>query len=250
MTDLNGSAADRVLTKEALVERLELDLLSTGPPPGTKLEPERRLAERFGVSRPMVREALRALEALGMIEVLPGRGAFVRDVRLADAVRPLDTFVRRRKPTPRDLVQARRTLESETASLAAANADEDDLALMESALQRFDAATDLVSRARADVAFHAAVARASHNPVIETMFASITTLVFEQMLRSLGDPSVSREGIPYHHEVLDAIRARDPQAARAAMEGHLLVALRTYGKDLDRSLDFIAQRTIEQMLHE
>jgi GntR family transcriptional regulator, transcriptional repressor for pyruvate dehydrogenase complex len=238
----------RALNKETLAERLELELLSRRLSAGSKLDSERQLAQRFGVSRPMVREVLRALEERGLIEVLPGRGAFVRDVALADAVRPLDTIYRQRKPTPRELIQARMMLERETATLAAEHATEADLEAMEAALRRYDEARDLLARARADIAFHAAVAHASHNPVIETMFGSITTLTFELMLRSLGDPHVTREGVPYHREILNAISARDPEAARAAMAGHLTVALRMYGDDLDKSLDLVAQRKIEQLL--
>ncbi|GLW98967.1 transcriptional regulator [Microtetraspora sp. NBRC 16547] len=231
-----------------MAKRLELELLSGKHPAGSKLESERVLSQRFGVSRPMVREVLRGLEQQGVIEVVPGRGSFVRDVRITDAVRPLDALYRQRKPTSRDVINARVMLERETAALAARHATAEDLRAIEEALRRFDEARDLVSRARADVAFHAAVAAASRNPVIEAMFGSITTLTFELMLRSLGDPSVSREGVPYHQEILNAIAARDPDAASAAMTGHLDVALRTYGDDLDQSLDLVAQRKIEQLM--
>lgn len=242
-------AGGRAPTKENLAERLELELLSGHPPAGSQLESERVLAQRFGVSRPMIREVLRGLEQRGMIEVMPGRGTFVRDVQITDAVRPLDALYRQRKPTPRDLIQARMMLERETAALAAVHATPEDLGALEAALTRFDDARDLLSMARADVAFHAAVARASRNPVIELMFGSITNLTFELMLRSLGDPSVSREGVPYHQEILNAIRAGDPDAARDAMTGHLGVALNTYGDDLEQSLELVAQRRIEQLLN-
>lgn len=196
----------------------------------------------------MIREVLRGLQERGLIEIHPGRGAFVRDVRVTDAVRPLDTLYRQHRPTPRDLIQARVTLERETASLAALNATEADIEALQECLDRFDRAKDLLAKARADIAFHAAVARASRNPVIELMFGSITTLTFELMLRSLGDPLVSREGVPYHQQILDAIRAADPETSRAAMIGHLNVALENYGDDLDESLDLVTQRRIEQLL--
>ncbi|WP_433412496.1 FadR/GntR family transcriptional regulator [Microtetraspora malaysiensis] len=249
MASENASARDRrPPTKEAVARRLELELLSGQHPAGSKLESERVLSQRFGVSRPMIREVLRGLEQQGIIEVVPGRGSFVRDVRITDAVRPLDALYRQRKPTSRDVISARMMLERETAALAAQHATPEDLRVIEEMLLRFDEARDLVSRARADVAFHAAIAAASHNPVIEAMFGSIATLTFELMLRSLGDPSVSREGVPYHQEILSAITARDPKAASDAMAAHLDVALRTYGDDLDQSLDLVAQRKIEQLM--
>jgi GntR family transcriptional repressor for pyruvate dehydrogenase complex len=236
------------VTKEAFVQRLEAELLSGRLEAGTKLPSERRLAEDFGVSRPMVREAMRSLVERGLIEVMPGRGAFARQVRSRDAARPLDGLYRRQNPTARDLVEARMMLEQETASLAAARASADDVAALERALDEFDQARDVIARARADIAFHGAVARAAHNPVIETMFGSITVLTFELMLRSLGDPTVSREGVPYHHEIFAAIRARDPRRACEAMLGHLGIAIRLYGNDLDRSLDLVARRELERLL--
>ncbi|MGH9163699.1 MAG: FadR/GntR family transcriptional regulator [Vicinamibacteraceae bacterium] len=238
----------RPLSKENLASRLQLELFSGRPPAGAKLESERQLATRYGVSRPMIREVLQALQERGLIQIMPGRGAFVRNVQLADAVRPLDVFYRQHKPTPRDLIQARLMLERETAMLAARNATDADLRALEVALRELHDARDLITRARADLAFHTVIARASRNPVIETMFGSIAKLIFEQILRSLGDARVSREGVPYHQEIFDAIRSRDGAAASAAMAGHLEVALQTYGDDLDRPLDLLAQRSVEDPL--
>jgi GntR family transcriptional regulator, transcriptional repressor for pyruvate dehydrogenase complex len=79
------------------------------------------------------------------------------------------------------------------------------------------------------------------------MFSSIASLTFELMLRSLGDPKVSREGLPYHREIADAIRDRDPDRAREAIEGHLVIAQRLYGQDFDRGLDLVARRELERV---
>jgi GntR family transcriptional repressor for pyruvate dehydrogenase complex len=226
--------------------RLEEELVGDGVRPGTKLPSERQLAVRFGVSRPFVREALRSLVERGLIEISPGRGAFVRAVRMSDVVRPLDALYRRQKTTPRDLVEARLTLEREAAGLAAHRAEPDELNAMERVLERFDRTDDLIERARCDIAFHSLIARMSHNPVIETMFTSIASLTFELMLRSLGDPAVSRDGLPYHREIADAIRGRDPDHARKAIEGHLVIARRLYGQDFDRGLDILARRHLDR----
>jgi GntR family transcriptional repressor for pyruvate dehydrogenase complex len=235
------------LSRDALASRLEEELAGNGVQPGTKLPSERQLAVRFGVSRPFVREALRSLVERGLIEISPGRGAFVRAMRMSDAARPLDAIYRRQKATPRDLVEARLMLEREAAGLAAERAEPDELDAMERVLERFDRTSDLIERARYDIAFHALIARMSHNPVIETMFSSIASLTFELMLRSLSDPAVAREGLPYHREIADAIRDGDPDRAREAIEGHLLIARRLYGQDLDRGLDLVARRELERV---
>jgi GntR family transcriptional regulator, transcriptional repressor for pyruvate dehydrogenase complex len=80
---------------------------------------------------------------------------------------------------------------------------------MELALTRFERSADLVDKTRCDIAFHMSIVRAAHNPVVETMYGSIRGLVVRLMLRSLGDPTVSRAGVPYHREVYEAIRNGD-----------------------------------------
>jgi GntR family transcriptional regulator, transcriptional repressor for pyruvate dehydrogenase complex len=243
----NTSPAEIAISRDGLASRLEEELLGRAAQPGTKLPSERQLALRFGVSRPVVREALRSLVERGLIEISPGRGAFVRAMRMTDAARPLDALYRRQNATPRDLVEARLMLEREAAGLAAERAEPAELDAMQRILDRFDRTGDLIERARCDVAFHALIARMSHNPVIETMFSSIASLTFELMLRSLGDPAVSREGLPYHGEIFQAIRDRDAERARTAIEGHLLIARRLYGEDLDQNLDIVARRELERL---
>lgn len=139
-------------------------------------------------------------------------------------------------------------IEPAAAGLAAERAQPADLEALARALHGFRESSVLVEQARWDITFHAAVVRASHNPVIETLFASIATLSLELMLRSLEDAGVSREGVPLHDEVFEAIRAGDRPGAEQAMLGHLLVATRLYGHDLDRSLDHVARLALERSL--
>ncbi|MGH2615696.1 MAG: FadR/GntR family transcriptional regulator [Thermomicrobiales bacterium] len=228
--------------------RLEEEIRTGRAEAGMKLPSERELAERFGVSRPVVREAMRGLVERGLVEVHPGRGAFVRTARATDAAVGMDALLRRHQPTPRDLVEARTMLEATTAALAATRASIDDLAGIADALDRFDGASGVIEQARYDLAFHLAIARAAHNPVVETMFGAITGLTIELMLRSLADPEVTRASVPYHHAILTAIRARHPEEARTAMTAHLEVAATTYGADFDRSLESVARRELARLL--
>jgi len=215
---------------------------------GSKLPPERTLAERFGVSRPIVREVLRSLAERGFVEILPSRGTYVREPRPSDGARSLDTSYRRRNATIRELTEARLMLETYAAGLAAANATAVEVAAMRRCLDDFAVAGHVLEQARLDLAFHALVVRASHNTVIETMYASITSLTFELMLRSLSDRQVHQAGTPLHENIWQAIRDRDPDRAVAAMQEHLEVARRLYGKDFEASVDQVAQRELERML--
>lgn len=234
------------ISRAQLGAQLTRELLDGTMRPGSMLPSERALAERFAVSRPLVREVLRGMQERGLIEVIPGRGAFVTRPSAMAGMRPMDAIYRRRSATPRHLVSARAMLEQHAAALAAASATSDDLAAMDRALTSFDAATGLLERARSDIAFHFLVARASHNPVIETMFASIAGMVFELMLRSLDDPETVALGAPYHHKLYAAIRDRDAEAASRAAFGHLQVAQHTYGQDMEELLDTIARDRLER----
>lgn len=238
----------RAAPRQWLAGHLEQQIMSGALQGGAKLPSERQLAEEFGLSRSVVREALRALVERNLIEVVPGRGTYVRAVRTTDGADPLDRLLRRQQATPGELMEARKMLECEAAGLAALRAEAGDLEAMDWALGQFDRSSDLLEQTRYDLTFHMSVARAAHNPVIETMFGSIASLVVEVMLRSLGDPEVFRAGVPYHRVVHEAIRRGDAPAARRAMAEHLSQAERLYGEDFDRSLDTVARRELRRLL--
>ncbi len=246
-TGMTGNTGKALMTRDELSAHLQDEVVTGRLREGTKLEGERGLAKSFGVSRPVVREALRDLVERGLIEVLPGRGAYVRGARTADAARPLGMLFRRRQATPRDLVEARKMLEVEAVSLATVRATGHELEVMGRILEGFEGSTDLLEKVRFDVAFHASIARASRNPVIEVLFDSMATLVAELMLRSLGDPNVSRAGLPFHRDIYEAVKVGDRDRAREAMMGHLLVAERLYGEDYDKTLGGIAQRELQRL---
>jgi GntR family transcriptional repressor for pyruvate dehydrogenase complex len=151
---------------------------------------------------------------------------------------------RRRGTTARQLSETRLMLETEAAALATEHSDADDLAALGSALERLESSATPLDRVRNDLAFHAALVAAAHNPVIETMFASIQGLTVELMVRSAADPDIVRQSEPYHRIAYEAIRDRDPVAARAAIQAHLSIAASTYGEDYDRRLDTTAARAL------
>lgn len=232
------SRQERPTRSERVSAPLEHQILSGELPSGAKLPSERTLAQTFGISRTAVREAIRSLVERNLVEVVAGAGAYVSEANSAVAALPLDITLRRQHRTPRQIIEARKMFEIEAARLGALRADEIDLAVMERALEQFDDSASIVDQARCDIIFHLSVVRAAKNPVIETIFHSITSLTFELMLRSLGDQSVSRVGVPFHTEVFEAIREKDPEAASHAMAGHLSVAEAFYGPDMDRSLKY------------
>lgn len=247
---VQGSLSDRArfVTRDELAHELENEIIDGRQAVGSKLPSERQLSERYGVSRPVVREALRSLVERRLVEIHPGRGAFVRDAQSSDAASQMSVFFRRKQVTARDLVEARSVLECGAASLAAARAEQNDLESMTLALAELERSVDVVDQVQWDLAFHYAVTRASRNPVVESMFAAVVQPMVELMLRSLIDPDVRKEALGLHHEIVEAITARDSGRAREAMARHIGVAEHFYGEDLDRSVESVARRELARRL--
>lgn len=237
-----------MLTRSEVASQLESEVLSGGLEPGAKLPSERELALRMGVSRPLVREALRSLVERGLVEISPGRGTFVTASTSASAARPLGSHYLRQNITPNHLIEVRTIIEPAAARLAAERATDAEIAALGHAVEQVGAVESVLDRARWDITLHALVARMSHNPVIETTFESIATLVFELMLRSHSDPKVIAASAPFHQAVYEAIRDRDPERAYEAMRAHHESGQQYFGKDLDLSLDVVARRELERLL--
>jgi GntR family transcriptional repressor for pyruvate dehydrogenase complex len=198
----------------------------------------RILAEEYGVSRLFLREVLAGLQRQGLIETFPGKGIYVRKPSMLNAARNVHTTIRQSTATARDLIEARGNLEEQCAALAAERATTEDIAQMEFALKALDDAN----------AFHSLLAKSTHNPVLQIMFGSITTLAFDTMLRSLSDPEIYKEGAPLHYTILKAVKNRDGLAARKAMSKHIHLAEDSYKNDLDRELREIAERIVKDVL--
>ncbi|MGH2551974.1 MAG: FadR/GntR family transcriptional regulator [Thermomicrobiales bacterium] len=248
MTQRDTADRTRFVTREELAHGLEEEIVSGVRAVGSRLPSERELSEQFGVSRPIVREALRSLVERRLVEIHPGRGAYVRSIQSSDAASHMSVVFRRQQVTARDLVEARSMLECTAAELAASRADQADIDVMARMAAELENAGDLVLQARYDLSFHYSVIRAARNPVVETMFAAIVQPTVEVMLRSLIDEGVRAAALSLHNEIVDAIRQHQPARARDAMEQHILVAEHLYGEDLDRSLESVARRELARTL--
>ena len=199
---------------------------------GDRLPSERALAEMFGISRPAVREALRVLETQGLVSIVPGRGTYVAAPSAADMMGATARVLRGSTATARHVLSARKMLECHTARLAAESATEQDIESMEAAVDAFESASDLLERATADLAFHARLSKAAQNPVLHLMFSAIAPHLFDLMLRST-DLGSEGPAARLHREILEAIRAGDPDEAEALTAQHADVAYVRYEPYLD-----------------
>jgi GntR family transcriptional regulator, transcriptional repressor for pyruvate dehydrogenase complex len=190
---------------------------------GDRLPPERELAEKFLVSRASLREALRALESLGLVEIRPGEGTFVRQVSIESLIAPLALVVAHEREAVGELFEARRLLEPLVAALAAARATPDEIQEMERILedQAREIARDRTGVAQ-DAEFHAAISAAAHNRAITRIAGALVDLLAQSREASMNTPERRERSHQDHRRILDAITRRDETGARQAMLDHLV----------------------------
>jgi GntR family transcriptional repressor for pyruvate dehydrogenase complex len=208
---------------EQIVQQIEESIRKGELTEGSQLPAERDLATQFGVSRTAVREAIKALQEKGLVDAFPGRGTFVTNGTSNSMRRSLDRII---KSSETDgwayLVEVREILEPEIAALAAARAEDQDIATMQEAVNVMDqAGRDSDAFIEADLDFHLALAEAAANPIVLSLIDSIVGLLREQRLRIFQIGGGPERGQHHHKRILDAIKRHDAPGARAAMQAHL-----------------------------
>jgi len=206
---------------DQVVTRIEDLILKGDLKPGVRLPPERDLAEQMGVSRTVIREAVRVLGAKGLLVTKHGIGTLVQKPDTEQVGASLSERLRLHGFTVEDVYQVRSLLEVENARLAAANASSEDLADLERLTNELEAASDPVELAAADAAFHNAVARATHNSLLVVLLNSMSGLMNDIRLSVNQDPSLARKSIHDHRVILEQLHTRDAEQAQAAMLRHI-----------------------------
>jgi GntR family transcriptional repressor for pyruvate dehydrogenase complex len=208
---------------EQIVQQIEESILKGTLKAGDQLPAERDLAQRFGVSRTAVREAVKALREKGLVEAYSGRGTFITDGTSQAVRQSFDLMVKIGQPEgSTDLAEVRSILEPEIAALAAERASEADRATLREAVAVMDRALkDADAYIEADLDFHLALAEAAANPLILSLIDSIVGLLREQRLRIFRVEGGPERGQVHHKRILEAIEKRDAKMARGAMKVHL-----------------------------
>lgn len=187
---------------------------------GDRLPTEREMARQFGVSRVTVRDALRALEAAGLIEIRVGGqgGPYVTQPGPALLAENLRTHLHLQGTTFAELAEARLALETTAARLAAERATEEDLVEMRAAIQE----PGPVATATRSVDFHTALVRAAHNSALLTMFLAAQSLLAEAFgTLHASQPDMAEVARRVHTELYEAIARRDSETAIRLMRDHL-----------------------------
>jgi len=220
----------RVKTRKVYMEIVEQirELVEEGKlKPGDKLPPEHVLAKQFGTSRPSVREALSALEILGIIESRGGKGNFIKNsLNLPSYRQKLKKL--EEEESPFELLEARKLIEVQIVSLAAQKATKEDIAFIEGALEKMrNAAGDVLEVMKFDREFHIGIAKAAHNSVLFSIMNYIADGLKEELFIKLKEKSLSTPGRPQkyiveHTRILNAIKNKDSEEASKRMYNHLV----------------------------
>jgi GntR family transcriptional repressor for pyruvate dehydrogenase complex len=222
LDSLSLAPARRSSLTDDIVERLVGLILEEGLVPGDKLPSERELMVRLGVGRSSLREAVKTLSALGLVDVRVGSGMFVTSGDASALITPLSWGLLVGERSAREVVEARRVVEIELAGLAAERATDGEIAAIGEKLALMRASLDDADAfARYDLEFHLAVARAAHNQVLYRMIDTLRHVLRAWFVEVFPRRTDKSEPIRKHEPILAAIRARDPGAARAAMAAHL-----------------------------
>lgn len=205
-----------------IVNELGTQIVSGHFQPDQRLPPEAQLCEDYDVSRPVLREATRVLVAKGLVRSKPKVGTLVKprhewhllDPDVLHWLLQSDT----RHCFYETLVKVRNIIEPEVTALAAANAQPEDIAAIEDACARMEAAEDLAEMAEPDMTFHLAIAHATHNELLTHLYSIILSPVRDYLKSSatVFSPETIELLVPRHKAILTAIQHKDPLSARHA----------------------------------
>jgi GntR family transcriptional repressor for pyruvate dehydrogenase complex len=202
---------------------LQRSILSGALKPGDRLPTERELGDQFGVSRTVIREAVRSLVAKGLLEVRAGSGVRVATIDASAVRETMGTYLRLHGEVDYgNLHEVRSVLEIEVAGRAAERAEEADVDLLRHSCDEMEVALADPERVSVlDVEFHRLLAQATHNGLFVVLLDSIGDILLDIRRATMGIPDRPVRGLEFHRKILDRIAAHDRKGARKAMKAHL-----------------------------
>jgi len=228
MLNDKGSASSRHLDPinrttvvDEIVERLIGLIIDEGLKPGDQLIPERELMARLEVGRSSLREAIKTLCALGILEIKRGTGTFVGYGDTSILTKPLSWGIFLNQSSIQQVIEARSVIEVALAGWAALRATEEEIATIGRLLERLEASQHEMSRyIESDLAFHLGIARAAHNDMLANVLTMFQHALRVWMETTYKEAKGTTDSMVLHREIYAAIQARDEAAARAAMTDH------------------------------
>ena len=228
MLPLFAPLADRTLLSKSVEDVIGQAIQDRKLRPGTKLPSELRLCEQFGVSRTVIREALRVLHSRGLITITKGKGMFVKEFSGESAMGPLQFFLRMNfeRSHVMDIVHARQILEPAIAALASSHRTDKDLARLLTDIQLLKSCHENAAElSKIDTQFHIDISKACGNSLMPLLLEPIHRLIPDiksSVYATVDEARVAAE--EWHQKIYDNIAERNGEGARLAMTQHLRIA--------------------------
>lgn len=208
-----------------IVDQVKQNIASGNLKKGDKLPSERQMSEMFGLSRATIREAIKALNTLGIIECSHGSGNYISSNLSNSLTEPLSIMFMLEGGHPGHTLELRRAIEFAAAGSAARNIEETELAHLRALCDCIEASTDENEKARYDFQFHREIARASGNPLLIVLLNAVETLISEHVhdARASILKDSSKEDIinRQHRDIVDALSRSSPEEAEKAVLAHI-----------------------------
>ncbi len=221
-----GSRIERPDLVALVTDSIRQRILDGTHPPGSILPAQGKLAATFNVSVNVIREAMRNLRSLGMVEVSQGRCPQVKGGTPEASIEAFSIMLAHAHGSLYHLMETRVPLEMQVATLAAERANPEDVARMAQAITDMKVARDPEALVQCDQAFHRSLAQATGNPILVVMVDTLSGLQTHLMRKAHASAGVTQGSIAEHARILDAVQRHDEKAAGQAMLQHLEAVLR------------------------
>jgi GntR family transcriptional regulator, transcriptional repressor for pyruvate dehydrogenase complex len=221
-SEIQFGVLDRNILSEQIAERILQMIKDKQLHPGDLLPPERELAVLMGVSRPSLREGLRALSIMNIIDHRQGKGTYITSLLPEHLVEHLDIVFSLNDSTYLDLFKARRIVEVGSAELAARTITDEEIEELQTCLMRsFETVEDEEKFLESDLELHNKIISATKNPILLLFMRSINKLSLSSRHRTGEFPEIRRQALKDHQKIVEALSRRDPADTQLAMLDHL-----------------------------
>lgn len=207
-----------------VADYLQQSILSKSLKPGERLPTERELGDQFQVSRTVIREAIRILEARGLLDTQSGSGTYVKALQGEDVVNSLSLYLSSQDQSYSldAIMEVRRVLELQVVKLAAERATQEDIANLEHICTQMEQTkNDTPTFSRWDIAFHQTLAQSCHNDLFEILIEPLHEIMVELIFTGSIAPGAVEEACKFHTDILGAIKINDADLSVQLMQAHL-----------------------------
>lgn len=215
---------------EQVIEQIKYMITSGELKKGEKLPPERELVEKFQVSRTSVREALRALQIIGLIESRQGGGNYIKDSFDDNLIEPLSMMFVLQNSRNSEILELRRVLEVETARLAAKNISDEELTRLKEIIDRMKDLPDEKENVVLDKELHYVIAKASGNNLIMSILTAVSSLM-DSFIKEAREAIINKDEnksvlLEHHENMYMALKNHDEKEAGKVMKEHMNLIIR------------------------